>query len=177
MGNNRKGKGRKRREERRGTPGGEGSSHPEPPCSQAHWGFPQPCPGLPSLASVSPSMVSQTPPALPASRMDPLWVNKALGLVTDVLDEALPFLLQKIVSCSFPPPHPLREGCDPMGQPLDLALTSTMTPSCLPSRGVPWPQPCSTRCWKTCYTSLCVRSSQPRKGLICCPPTVCQELF
>ncbi|KAB0401929.1 hypothetical protein E2I00_017891, partial [Balaenoptera physalus] len=29
-------------------------------------------------------------------QMDPLLVNKALGLVTDVLDEALPFLLQKI---------------------------------------------------------------------------------
>ncbi|TKC42638.1 hypothetical protein EI555_004948, partial [Monodon monoceros] len=39
---------------------------------------------------------TETPPALPASTMDPLWVNKALGLVTDVLDEALPFLLQKI---------------------------------------------------------------------------------
>ncbi|KAJ8794296.1 hypothetical protein J1605_003253 [Eschrichtius robustus] len=29
-------------------------------------------------------------------QMDPLLVNKALGLVTDVLDDALPFLLQKI---------------------------------------------------------------------------------
>ena len=60
------------------------------------------------MASVSPSMVSQTPPALPTPRMDPLLVNKALGLVTDVLDEALPFLLQTIVSCSFPPPPPER---------------------------------------------------------------------
>lgn len=33
--------------------------------------------------------------------MNPLLVNEALRLVTDVLDEALPFLLQKIVSCSL----------------------------------------------------------------------------
>lgn len=35
----------------------------------------------------------------PITRMDPLLVNEALELVTSVLDEALPFLLQKIVCC------------------------------------------------------------------------------
>lgn len=50
-----------------------------------------------------PFHVCQTPPALPCPRMDSLLVNKALGLVTGVLDKELPFLLQKIVSCSLPP--------------------------------------------------------------------------
>lgn len=35
----------------------------------------------------------------PTTRMDPLLANTALALVTSVLDEALPFLLQKIVCC------------------------------------------------------------------------------
>ena len=36
----------------------------------------------------------------PTTRMDPLLANGALELVTSTLDKALPFLLQKIVSCS-----------------------------------------------------------------------------
>lgn len=94
-----------RGEARRRTPSWEGSSHPEPP----HYTDPPPhytgvssaLSGLPSLASVSPSMVSETPSALHAPRMNPLLVNEALQLVTDVLEEALPFLLQKTVSFSL----------------------------------------------------------------------------
>lgn len=60
--------------------------------------------GLPHLAlsSLYPSVSllwSHYPLALPSSRLNPLLANKALLLVTSLLDEALPFLLQKIVCC------------------------------------------------------------------------------
>uniref|UniRef100_A0A8C8YV28 Lipid-binding serum glycoprotein N-terminal domain-containing protein n=1 Tax=Prolemur simus TaxID=1328070 RepID=A0A8C8YV28_PROSS len=81
--------------------------------------------------------------------MDSLLVNKVLKLVTSVLDEALPFLLQKIVSYPASPAS-LGERCDPKGEPLNLA------PSCPPSRCAPWPPRCSTWCWKTYCKSLCL---------------------
>lgn len=94
---------------------------------------------------VSHSMVSQTPSAHPAPRMNPLLVNEALEMVTGVLDQALPFLLQKIVSCSSPLPPP-GKGAQPQRRSLQPRPTPTKTPSCLPSRCAPWPRPCSTRC-------------------------------
>lgn len=66
-----------------------------------------------SLALDSPFWPQSPPPwclrphlLSPAPRMNPLLVNEALEMVTGALDQALPFLLQKIVSCSSPPPLP-----------------------------------------------------------------------
>lgn len=59
-------------------------------------------------ASVSPFLGLTAHLFSPSPRLNPLLVNKALLLVTSTLDEALPFLLQKIVRR---PPHPPgREG-------------------------------------------------------------------
>lgn len=103
--------------------------------------LPLPCPHLWRTARLS-------PPYHPSPRTETLLPNQLLNLVTEILEESLPFLLQKIVSRQG-------EGCSPR-EPLYLGLVPAGPPTSLLSRCALWPQTCSTSCWKTCYTSISV---------------------